>query len=194
MRVPVVSETAAAGATAALYGEMRTHFGFGLVPDVFKLVSTRPSYLKVFWDGYRSVFDEGFLDREVKELIAAFVAREVSCGYCVDAHVLFLDMIGADPRLAACLEVSDIDDMPVSAATRELLRLARRITHEAYRTGQADFDRLKESGWGDDQILEAIWTACQFNWVTRMVNAAGLVALGQLGEPGLAGSAPGAGG
>ncbi|GAA3119692.1 hypothetical protein GCM10010466_08180 [Planomonospora alba] len=191
MRVPVVDESAAVDTTAALYEEIRAHFGLGLVPDVFKLVSTRPDYLKVFWDGYRSVFDEGFLDRGVKELIAAFVAQEVGCGYCVDAHVLFLDMIGADRRLASALRVADIDDMPVPAAVREVLRLARRITREAYRIGQEDFDRLKGCGWSDDQILEAVWTACQFNWVTRMVNAAGLVELGQLAGPGPSGGDPG---
>jgi uncharacterized peroxidase-related enzyme len=184
VRVPVVRETAATGTTAALYEEIRARFGLGLVPDVFKLVSTRPSYLQVFWDGYRSVFHEGVLDRGVKELIAAFVAREVACRYCVDAHVLFLDLIGADPGLTASLAVSDIGDMPVSEPTRELLRLAARITHEAYRIVDQDFVRLRAVGWSDEQILEAIWTACQFNWVARMVNTLGLTTLGQLAEHG----------
>ncbi len=184
VRVPVIHEAAATGDTAAIYEEIRDRLGFGLVPDVFKLVSTRPSYLRAFWDGYRSVFLEGVLDRDVKELIAAFVAREVACRYCVDAHVLFLDLIGADPGLAASLAVADIDDMAIPEPTRELLRLAHRITHEAYRILDQDFVRLRAVGWSDEQILEAVWTACQFNWVARMVNTLGLSALGQLSERG----------
>ncbi|MFI6510331.1 carboxymuconolactone decarboxylase family protein [Streptosporangium sp. NPDC050855] len=182
VRVPVVSETTATGTTAALYEEIRTRLGLGLVPDVFKLVSTRPAYLQVFWDGYRSVFHEGVLERGVKELIAAFVAREVACRYCVDAHVLFLDLIGADPGLTASLAVPDIDDMPIPEPTRELLRLAARITHEAYRIADEDFVRLRALGWSDEQILEAVWTACQFNWVARMANTFGLTTLGQLAD------------
>ncbi|WP_433381145.1 carboxymuconolactone decarboxylase family protein [Streptosporangium sp. CA-115845] len=182
VRLPVMNESHAVGATAELYAEMRAHFGFGLVPDVFKLVSTRPEFLKVFWDGYRSIFSDGLLDREVKELIAAFVAREVSCSYCVDAHVLFLHLVSADPSLEESLRCSDIDDMPLPQSTRVLLHLARAITHQAYRITDDDFERARRLGWSDAQLLEAVWTACQFNWVARMVNTAGLSSLGQLAE------------
>ncbi|MDF2705260.1 MAG: peroxidase [Nonomuraea muscovyensis] len=182
VRLPVMNESQAVGATAELYAEMRAHFGFGLVPDVFKLVSTRPEFLKVFWDGYRSIFSVGLLDREIKELIAAFVAREVSCGYCVDAHVLFLHLVSADPRLEESLRVTEIDDMPLPESTRVLLHLAGAITHQAYRITDDDFEQARQLGWNDAQLLEAVWTACQFNWVARMVNAAGLSSLGQLAD------------
>ncbi|MEU8206448.1 peroxidase-related enzyme [Streptosporangium sp. NPDC049046] len=184
VRVPVVAESAATGDVAALYTEIRDHFGLGLVPDVFKLVSTRTPFLKVFWDGYRSVFDEdGALSRDVKELISAFVAREVSCRYCVDAHVLFLDLLNADATMKASLAVAEVDQMDLPEPTRELLRLSRRVTKEPDRITEADFAKARACGWSDAQILEALWTACQFNWVTRMVSAAGLVSLGQLAEP-----------
>lgn len=182
VRLTVINESQAGGRTAELYAEMREHFGLGLVPDVFKLVSSRPEFLQVFWDGYRSVFGPGLLDRQIKELIAAFVAREVSCSYCVDAHVLFLRLVGADERMEASLQHAEIDDMPLPEATRVLLRLAHRVTHQAYRLTDEDFDLARTSGWSDGQILEAVWTACQFNWVTRMVSAAGLTSLGQLAE------------
>ncbi|TKK91357.1 peroxidase-related enzyme [Herbidospora galbida] len=182
VNVPIVTEAAATGDVAELYGEIRDHFGLGLVPDVFKLVSTRSRFLKVFWDGYRSVFDEGELSRDVKELIAAFVAREVSCHYCVDAHTLFLDLLGADAALKASLSVAEVEQMDLPEPVRELLRLAKRITDESHRVTEADFAKARACGWSDAQILEALWTACQFNWVTRMVSAAGLVSLGQLAE------------
>lgn len=182
VHVPVVTEGAATGDIADLYHEIRDHFGLGLVPDVFKLVSTRSSFLKVFWDGYRSVFDDGELPRDVKELIAAYVAREVSCQYCVDAHVLFLDLLNADATLKASLGVKDVEQMDLPEPVRELLRLSGRITNESHRITEADFAKARACGWSDAQILEALWTACQFNWVTRMVSAAGLVSLGQLAE------------
>ncbi|MEZ7126597.1 carboxymuconolactone decarboxylase family protein [Nonomuraea sp. AD125B] len=184
VRLPVINESRAEGVTATLYAEMREHFGLGLVPDVFKLVSTRPEFLQVFWDGYRSVFGAGLLERDVKELIAAFVAREVSCAYCVDAHVLFLRLVGADERMEASLRHAEIDDMPLPEATRILLRLAAQVTHQAYRITDDDFADARAAGWSDGQLLEAVWTACQFNWVTRMASALGLTTLGQLAELG----------
>jgi hypothetical protein len=44
LRLPIISESAAASRTAALHAEIREHFGFGFVPDVFQLPGSRPSY------------------------------------------------------------------------------------------------------------------------------------------------------
>lgn len=66
VRLPVVTEQAATGETAQLYGEINEFFGLGFVPDVFQLTSTRPSFLRAFWEGFRSIFTEGVLSRETR--------------------------------------------------------------------------------------------------------------------------------
>jgi AhpD family alkylhydroperoxidase len=55
------------------------------------------------------------------------------CRYCVDAHVLFLDLIGAGPHVVDAARVASVDDMPVEDNLRELLRFVQRIDHEAYK-------------------------------------------------------------
>jgi uncharacterized peroxidase-related enzyme len=183
VRLPIISESAATGETAQLYAEIREHFGFGFVPDVFQLPGTRPSFLRTLWSGFRSMFTEGVLPQETKELIAVFVARDAGCSYCVDAHVLFLDLIGASPEVAAAVREAAVEDMPVDENVRELLRFVQRIDHEAYKIVDADVDRLREMGWTDDELLEAVWTACLFNAIVRMVNTFGLYRIGQLATP-----------
>jgi uncharacterized peroxidase-related enzyme len=180
VRLPVVTEASATGETARLYAEIRDHFGLGFVPDVFQLPSSRPSFLRVFWDGYRSMFSEGALRRETKELIAALVARDAGCRYCVDAHVLFLDLIGASPDVVDSARVASVDDMPVDHKVRELLRFVQQIDHEAYKIADTDVDRLREVGWTDVELLEGIWTACLFNAIVRLADTLGLYRLGQL--------------
>jgi uncharacterized peroxidase-related enzyme len=183
IRLPIVPESAATGETAALYAEIREHFGFGFVPDVFQLPGARPSYLRTLWSGFRSMFTEGVLPQETKELIAVFVARDAGCSYCIDAHVLFLDLLGASPEVAEALRESAVEDIPVDENVRELLRFVQRIDHEAYRIVDADVDYLRSIGWSDDELLEAIWTACLFNAIVRIVNTLGLYRLGQLTTP-----------
>jgi uncharacterized peroxidase-related enzyme len=183
VRLPIISESAATGETAQLYAEIREHFGFGFVPDVFQLPGTRPSFLRTLWSGFRSMFTEGVLPQETKELIAVFVARDAGCSYCVDAHVLFLDLIGASPEVAAAVREAAVEDIPVDENVRELLRFVQRIDHEAYKIVDADVDRLREMGWTDDELLEAVWTACLFNAIVRMVNTFGLYRIGQLATP-----------
>src|SRR5262249_51899557 len=138
VRLPVIRESAATGETAALYGEIRDHLGFGFVPDVFQLPGAGPSFLRTLWTGYRSMFNEGVLRREIKELIAVFVARDAGCSYCVDAHVLFLDLIGAKPEVAEAVREEQVEEMPVDENVRELLRFVQRIDHEAYKIVDAD--------------------------------------------------------
>jgi uncharacterized peroxidase-related enzyme len=183
VRVPVVAESAASGETAQLYGEIRDRFGLGFVPDVFQLTSTRPTFLRVFWDGYRSMFDNGALNRETKELIAALVARDASCQYCVDAHLLLLEVIDASPEVITAARSHTVDDMPVEPRGRELLRLVQRIDHYAYKITDADFAQLRDAGWTDEELLEGVWTACLFNGIVRLADTLGLYRLGQLDEP-----------
>jgi uncharacterized peroxidase-related enzyme len=180
VRLPIVSESEAAGETAELYEEIREHFGFGFVPDVFQLPGARPSFLRTLWSGFRSMFTEGVLAQETKELIAVYVARDAGCSYCVDAHVLFLDLLGAKPEVAEAVREAAVDDMPVDEKVRALLRFVQRIDHEAYKIVDADVEHLRDMGWTDDELLEAIWTACLFNAIVRLVNTFGLYRIGQL--------------
>jgi uncharacterized peroxidase-related enzyme len=184
VRVPIVAEEAATGETAQLYAEIREHFGLGFVPDVFQLPGSRPSFLKTLWSGYRSMFAEGVLPRVIKEHIATLVARDAGCRYCVDAHVLFLDLVGAGHEVVDAARVDSVDDMPIDDNLRELLRFVQRIDHEAYKIMDADMDHLREIGWTDSELLEAVWTACLFNAIVRLADTLGLYRIGQLTAPG----------
>ncbi len=74
-------ESEASGETRALYDEIRATFGFPFVPDVMKLPSTRPDFLRVLFEGYKAMFGGGHLPRQVKEMIATVVSRTNSCQY-----------------------------------------------------------------------------------------------------------------
>jgi len=80
-RIRIIQESEASGETAAIYDEVRKTFGMPIVPDVMKLVSTRPDFLRVFHDSYRAMFTGGYLPRQLKEMIATVVSKTNSCQY-----------------------------------------------------------------------------------------------------------------
>jgi hypothetical protein len=80
-RIRIVPESEATGDTARIYQEMRAYFGIPTVPDIFKLVSLRPDFLRVLMDGYLAMFDGGMLPDRVKQMIAAIVSKTNSCSY-----------------------------------------------------------------------------------------------------------------
>ncbi len=180
-RVQIVREADAAGEVAELYDQLRDRFG-GFVPDVFKLVSTRPDMLGTFVAGYRSMFDGGHLPREAKEVVALTVARVASCQYCTTAHDALLRLLGTDSRYADAVLAGALDDPAIPPDVRALAELATTITENAYRITDDDLDRVRSHGWTGPQVLEAAWVACLFNAIVRLADTFGLRDLGQLAD------------
>ncbi len=81
LRVRIVQESEATGETKAIYDEVRSVFGMPVVPDIVKVVSTRPDFLRVVLEGYKAMFGGGHLPRQVKEMIATVVSKANSCSY-----------------------------------------------------------------------------------------------------------------
>ena len=58
-----------------------------------------------------------------------------------------------------------------------------KLTQHAYKVTDDDIDALRTAGLSDDDILEGVFVACQFNAVDRMADTFGLYELMQLRDP-----------
>ncbi len=65
---------------------------------------------------------------------------------------------------------------------KALLRLCVKLTQHAYKVTDEDIDALRADGSSDDEILEGVFVACQFNAVDRLADTFGLYELMQLRE------------
>jgi hypothetical protein len=74
----------------------------------------------------------------------------------------------------AALEKGDLKYAPVTAAERTLLELVELLTKHAYRTTDADIERLRGDGWSDPQIAEAVYITALFAFFNRVADAFGL--------------------
>lgn len=79
-------------------------------------------------------------------------------------------------------EDADIDGLPVEEKYKSLLRLCVKLTVNAYKVTDEDVDALRTAGLNDDEILEGVWIACQFNAIDRLADTLGLYDLMQLQE------------
>jgi alkylhydroperoxidase family enzyme len=71
-----------------------------------------------------------------------------------------------------------LEDAPLGEADRELLRLVEKVTLHAYRTTDADIERLRGLGWTDPQIAEGIYITALFAFFNRVADAFGLASQG----------------
>jgi alkylhydroperoxidase family enzyme len=72
--------------------------------------------------------------------------------------------------------------MPVDDRYKALLRLAVKLTHNAYKITDEDIDGLRVLGLSDEEILDGVFVACQFNAIDRLADTFGLYDLMQLRE------------
>ena len=75
-----------------------------------------------------------------------------------------------------------MEALPIEEKYKALLRLCVKLTEHAYKVMDEDIDALREAGLTDDEILEGVFVACQFNAVDRLADTFGLYELMQLRE------------
>lgn len=175
VHVAMIAEQDATGRVAELYDRIKAVTGLPFVPDMFRLVSTRPELLEALAAGFAGVFGGGPLPRRVKELIASWASKVNGCPYCVGTHNWFLQEFGGSRELAEAITVADEpSQLPVEPRERVLLEFVTKVARAAYTVTDADWEHTAEAGWSNDEVLDAISVTALFAFVNRFVDATGL--------------------
>ncbi|WP_239141288.1 carboxymuconolactone decarboxylase family protein [Actinoplanes campanulatus] len=171
----MIDEADATGRLAELYDRAKEVTGLDFVPDMFRLVSTRPELLETMLAGFNGVFNHGRLPRRTREMISAWTSKVNQCPYCVGTHNYFLQVYGGSEELAAAIDTAQSpDDLPVDERERVLLRLLTKLSLSAYKITDEDWEKALDAGWTADELLEAFFCAALFNFITRLVDGLGL--------------------
>lgn len=73
--------------------------------------------------------------------------------------------------VAQALRDGDLDRAPVTPAERLLLEFVDTLTRHAYRITDEQVQGLRDAGWTDAQIAEAIYDGALFNLFVRLADA-----------------------
>jgi len=78
----MIPEEEAIGKTKDVYEEIKTELGIDFVPNLYKVMASKPEYLEANWNRVKAVMVEpGKLDRLTKEIIAVAVSAVNACDY-----------------------------------------------------------------------------------------------------------------
>jgi hypothetical protein len=72
---------------------------------------------------------------------------------------------------ADALRAGDLDAAPVTPGERLLLEFVGKLTEHAYRITDGDVAALREAGWSDEQVAEAVYDGALFNLFVRLADA-----------------------
>ena len=73
-----------------------------------------------------------------------------------------------------------LDEAGLSPAERALLDYVTKVTEAAYRTTNEDVQGLRDHGWTEPQIAEAVYITAMFAFFNRVADAFGIAPQGYL--------------
>lgn len=172
-KIRMIEEEEAAGEAAVAYQYFRDQTGRQDVPGILKCFGTNPAFARQMVDISSSLlFCDGALTRRQKELIATHVSQLNACPYCFDSHGFFLVVHGASRQTVCDLAAGNLAQL--SEAERELLLYLGKVERESFKTTPEDVQHLRDLGWQEEQIAEAVHVATMMGFCNRVANAFGL--------------------
>jgi alkylhydroperoxidase family enzyme len=82
--------------------------------------------------------------------------------------------------MVAAIVEGNLDDAGLSAKERVLLDYVKKVTEAAPRTTPQDVQQLRNAGWTEPQIAEAVYVTAMFAFFNRVADAFGIAAPGYL--------------
>jgi alkylhydroperoxidase family enzyme len=73
-----------------------------------------------------------------------------------------------------------LDEAELTPAERVLLEYVSKVTEAAYRTTPEDVQILRDHGWSEPQIAEAVYITAMFAFFNRVADAFGIPPQGYL--------------
>jgi len=147
----------------------------GKLGDIFKLLAIDE---KVYFatDGMiqKYLLDETTLSYEIKEAIALLISKENGCKMCVDVHKSIAKMLGLSEKKIEEI-LAGVESMNNSEKDKALLNFCIKASgKESYKILKEEIDVLKEMGWSDVQVIEAVAITGYFNYINTLSNVFGL--------------------
>ena len=108
-----------------------------------------------------------------RELIAAYVSKLNNCEFCHESHGAAANAhFNDNGHLLSCV-VKGIDDAPVTAKMRALLKIAGKVQKSGREVKPEDIATAKNVGASDEEIHDAVLIAAAFCMYNRYVDGLG---------------------
>ncbi len=108
-----------------------------------------------------------------RELIAAYVSGLNACDFCFGAHQIIAEAAGVDAALFGEL-LEDIDSAPVDNALKPILHYVKTLTLTPAKVTDAQAQAIRDAGWEDRAIHDAVAVCALFNFMNRFVEGMGV--------------------
>lgn len=157
----------------AVYEEIRTELGFGMVPNLFKSMASNPDFLEASWKKFRSIILQGDVPRTIKEMIGVAISQANQSQYALQVHLHGLSALGISEQVLQML-VADFDNCPLPEREKAVIRFGLLAATKPQHLTDVHYQQLEELGLDSAEIFELITTANLFTEVNQYTDAIAL--------------------
>lgn len=147
----------------------------GKLGEIFKLLAVDEKiYFATDEMVQHYLLDETTLSYDIKEAIALLISMENGCKMCIDVHKNIAKMLGlSEEKIAQILQ--GVDAIETDQKDKALLNFCIKASgKENYKILKEEIDALKDMGWSDVQVIEAVAITGYFNYINTLSNVFGL--------------------
>jgi len=146
----------------------------GKLAEIHKVQSLNPNALVTHMDFYMAImFGKSPLKRYQREMLGVVTSVVNQCEYCIRHHEQALLAYWKDQEKTDQL-ITDRLDLDLSEKDNLLCDLAEKLTRNQNSDYSEDVITLKNAGFGDRAILDAVQVIAYFNFVNRLVLGLGV--------------------
>ncbi len=172
--VTLIAEDAASDPRVReVYDQIRRELGFGMVPNLFLSMASRPAWLEANWNKFRSTVLEGELPRTLKEMVGILISTANNSQYALKVHLHSLSALGISESILEML-VEDFERCPLPPRDKVVLAFGRKAGIDPHGLGVEDFEAMRQASLSEGEIYEVLATANLFTAVNQYTDAISL--------------------
>lgn len=157
----------------AIYDEILTELGFGIVPNIFKSMAINPDVLEANWKKFRATILQGDVPRTLKEMIGVAISQAHNSAYALKVHLHSLSALGMSEEVLQTL-VSDFAACPLPAREKAVISFGLLAATKPHEITETQYQHLRKFGLDDSEIFEIVATADLFTSINRYTDAIAL--------------------
>lgn len=143
----------------------------GFVPHVFLALAHRPAEFRAFFAYHDALMNkEGGVSKAEREMIVVATSSVNQCQYCVIAHGAILRVRAKNPLIAEQI-AANYRKADITPRQRAMLDFAIKVATAAYAIEEADYARLREAGFSEEDSWDIVAIAAFFGMSNRLANA-----------------------
>lgn len=167
--LPLIAEEDATEEVAQIYTDLKREFQLPIVPNIVQALAVSPAALAIHWDLYRNFFQRTTLPQSLTAMILYTIAETGNCEYCSAGNELTCRTLGIDEETLSALveDIGNVSPQRIGA----IIGFALKASHHPQSLVAEDYERVREQGVTDEELVEIILIAAVGNYLDTLADA-----------------------